>query len=334
MSDVVISSRIRLARNVAGYPFLSKCTHAQRADVELLLRRRIEKLDIGQDLFYVDIDKADQLDRQVLVERHLISRQQADGEGSRGVGITQAETVAMMVNEEDHLRIQVLRSGLRLAEAWEEIDRIDDLLGADLEYAFHERFGYLTACPTNVGTGIRVSVMLHLPALKLTGQIEQVFQAARDMRLAVRGLYGEGTEAVGDLYQLSNQTTLGKSEQQIIHDFEKIVPKVIEYELHARKMLLRDKPCALDDKIWRAYGMLQYARRVSSEETLFLLSHLRMGVTLGRIDRLNLEMVNELLLSTQPGHLQKLRGQRLADDERDVVRAEHIRRRLGGTSEN
>ena len=335
MSEIVISSRIRLARNVAGYPFLSKCTASQRSELEQVLRGSIEKLEIGQGLFYVDVDKAAALDRQVLVERHLISRQQAEGEGSRGVAVSEAETVALMVNEEDHLRIQVLRSGFRLADAWDEIDRIDDLLGATLEYAFHDRFGYLTACPTNVGTGIRVSVMLHLPALKLTGQIEQVFQAARDMRLAVRGLYGEGTEAIGDLYQLSNQTTLGKRELQVIEELERIVPKVIEYEQHAREALLRDKPHAVDDKVWRAFGMLQYARSVSSEETLFLLSHLRMGVNLGRIDRLTLETVNELLLATQPGHLQKLQGDReLPDEQRDQVRAAYIRQCLGGLTNN
>jgi protein arginine kinase len=334
MSETVISSRIRLARNVAGYPFLSKCSESQRRELQELLQKKILQLALGQELFYVDMEEADELDRQVLVERHLISRQHAEGEGSRGVVISRGETVAAMVNEEDHLRIQVLRSGLRLDEAWEEINRIDDLLEQGLEYAFHPRFGYMTACPTNMGTGLRVSVMLHLPALKLTGQIDQVFQAARDMKLAVRGLYGEGTEAVGDFYQISNQTTLGKSEEQIIREFERIVPKVIEYEQRARQALVKEKVHALDDKVWRAYGMLQYARTVSSEETMFLLSHLRMGVNLGRIDKLDLQTVNNLFLATQPGHLQKLRGERLDGEQRDVVRAEYIRERLNGPSEN
>jgi len=334
LSEVVISTRIRLARNLAGFPFLSRCNAQQRNDVQKLLKEQIERLDLGQEIFYVDIDQADELDRLVLMERQLISRQHAEGEGSRGVGISAGETIALMVNEEDHLRIQVLRSGLGLPETWDEIDRIDDMLGESLEYAYHQRYGYLTACPTNVGTGIRVSVMLHLPALKFTSQLDQVFQAARDMRLAVRGLYGEGTEAVGDFYQLSNQTTLGKSEGQIISEFEQILPKVIDYEKQARQALLRDKLTSLDDKIWRAYGMLQYARSVSSEETLFLLSHLRMGVNLGRIDQLSLKTVNELMLSTQPGHLQKLRGERLAGEQRDAIRAEYIRQRLHGPSEN
>lgn len=334
MSEVVISSRIRLARNVAGFPFLSKCDESQRREIQQMLRLKTEQLATGQQMFYIDIEQADELDRRVLVERHLISRQHADGEGSRGVTISQGETLALMVNEEDHLRIQVLRSGLQLMDAWEQMNRVDDLLEGALDYAFHSRFGYLTACPTNVGTGIRVSVMMHLPALKLTGRLEHVFQAARDMRLAVRGLYGEGTEAAGDFYQVSNQTTLGKNEEQIVTEFERIIPTIIEYEQNARQVLLKEKLSVLDDKIWRAYGMLEYARKVSSEETMFLLSHLRMGVNLGRIDKLSIGTVNELLLSTQPGHLQKLFSQRLDDDRRDEVRAEYIRRRLAEPSEN
>lgn len=335
MADVVISSRIRLARNLAGFPFLSKCDPEQRRQIQKLLAKTIKQINLGQEVFFFDIERADELDRQILVERHLISRQHAEAEGSRAVAVSTTETVALMINEEDHLRIQVLRSGLQLDQTWQEINRIDDLLGAHLDYAFHRRFGYLTACPTNVGTGIRVSVMLHLPALKLAGQIERVFQAARDMRLAIRGLYGEGTEAVGDFYQVSNQITLGKSEQEIIDEFKHVViPKIIDYEQRTRQAMLKQKRIALDDKIWRAYGMLQYARSVSSEETLFLLSHLRMGVNLGRIDRLNLQTVNELFLTTQPAHLQKLRGQRLDGHQRDVVRAEYIRSRLAGPSDN
>jgi protein arginine kinase len=220
-----------------------------------------------------------------------------------------------------------------LTEAWEEIDRIDSVLGERLDYAFHDRWGYLTACPTNVGTGIRVSVMLHLPALKLVNELEKVMQAARDMRLAVRGLYGEGTEASGDLYQVSNQTTLGRTEEDIIEEFkERIIPRIVEYEVKAREALVREKPIALDDKIWRAYGLLENARAVSSEETLFLLSHLRMGVSLGRMDRLKLETLNRLFLFTQPAHLQKIEGKRLDGEARSIARAEFIRRQLVGNN--
>jgi protein arginine kinase len=236
-----------------------------------------------------------------------------------------------MVNEEDHLRIQCLRSGLQLEEAWQQINSIDDHLEGKLSFSFHPRFGYLTACPTNVGTGIRVSVMLHLPALKLTGEIEKVFRAAKEMKLAVRGLYGEGTEATGDFYQISNQTTLGKSEEEIISDFRHVViPQIIEYEHRARKTLINDRTTALDDKVCRALGTLRSARLMASEETLFLLSHLRMGVNLGRVKDVNIQTVNELFLLTQPAHLQKLQGRKLDGDLRRAARAEFIRQKLNG----
>jgi protein arginine kinase len=329
MAEIVISSRIRLARNLAGFPFLSRCTDAQREDIERLVREAIDKTDLARDVFYVDIDQADDLDRLVLVERHLISRQHAEAEGSRGVVISSTERVALMTNEEDHLRMQVLRSGMRLEELWQEVNRIDDMLGGHLEYAFHPRFGYLTACPTNTGTGIRVSVMLHLPALKLVGEIEKVFRAARDMHLAIRGLYGEGTEATGDFYQISNQITLGKSEEEIIQDFMNgVVPRVVEYEKQARAALLKERVSILDDKVWRAYGTLCSARCISAEESLSHLSHLRMGVNLGRLDEVALNTVNELFQLTQPGHLQKIRGSRLSGEARSVARADLIRQRL------
>lgn len=329
MSDIVLSSRVRLARNLAGFPFLSKTTARQREEIEQFLCSRITAIPLGHETCYIDIARSSELDRQVLVERHLISRQHAEADGSRGVLVSSTEQVAMMVNEEDHLRIQVLRGGFQLDEAYAEIDRIDSLLAEHTEYAFHSRWGYLTACPTNVGTGIRVSVMLHLPGLKMTNEMERVLQAARDMHLAVRGLYGEGTEASGDFFQVSNQTTLGKTEDEIIDEFKnRIIPKIVEYETRAREALVREKPHALDDKIWRAFGVLENARAVSSEETLFLLSHLRMGVSLGRFDRLKLETVNRLFLLTQPGHLQKVRGERLDGEQRSIARAEFIRQTL------
>lgn len=330
MSDIVISSRIRLARNVSGFPFLSRASGKQRAELQRTIRGVIEQLELPDPTFYVDIENADDLDQRVLVERHLISRQHAEGEGSRGVAIGARETIALMVNEEDHLRIQSLRSGMQLDELWDEISRIDDMLGARLDYAFHRRYGYLTACPTNLGTGIRVSVMLHLPGLRMTGEMERVIRAARDMRLAVRGLHGEGTEATGDFYQISNQTTLGRSEEEILDDFKHIViPKIVDYEQQARQVLLREKTTGLDDKIWRAYGLLTNARALSSDETLALLSHLRMGVHLGRIERLEMNTINELFVLTQPAHLQKLCGSALDGEERSAARAQYIRRRLG-----
>ncbi len=334
MSEIVISSRIRLARNVAGHNFLGKCTRSQRNALEHKIRNVVlgsaSTISTSGTMLYVDLAEAPEVDRQLLVERHLISKPHAMAEGSRGVAIGDEEAVSIMVNEEDHLRIQVLKSGLQLDEAWDQINKIDDTLEAQLDFAFHPRFGYLTACPTNVGTGIRVSVMLHLPALKLTGEIEKVFRAAKDMKLAVRGLYGEGTEATGDFYQISNQTTLGKVEEDIIQDFKHVViPKIIDYEHHARRTLLSERTTALDDKVHRALGVLRTARLITSEEVLFLLSHLRMGVNLGRISDIEIRTINEILLMTQPAHLQKLLGKKVEGDIRRAARADFIRKKLG-----
>lgn len=329
LSDIVISSRIRLARNISGYQFLSRCPRDERLSLARKISNTILELAIGRQTLYVDLDNAPELDRHLLVERHLISRQHSTAEGARGVAVADDETVSIMVNEEDHLRVQVLRSGLQLDEAWEQINQIDDRLESKLDYAYHPRFGYLTACPTNVGTGIRVSVMLHLPALKLTGEIEKVFRAAKDMKLAVRGLYGEGTEATGDFYQVSNQTTLGRSEDEIINDFKHtVIPKIIDYEHHARRTLLNDRTLSLDDKVSRALGLLRNARLMATEEVLFLLSHLRMGINLGRVKDVDIRTVNDLFLLTQPAHLQKMQGRKLEGDARRAVRADLLRERL------
>jgi protein arginine kinase len=329
MSDIVISSRIRLARNLGGHRFLSRCSRPQRQEIEQLLRQTILGAQLAPQMLYVDLEHAPDIDRELLVERHLISKPHAAAEGARGVAVGESETLSIMVNEEDHLRIQVLRSGLQLDEAWQQITAIDDKLEGQLDFAYHATFGYLTACPTNIGTGIRVSVMLHLPALKLTGEIEKVFRAAKDMRLAVRGLYGEGTEATGDFYQVSNQTTLGKTEEEIIGDFKRdVIPRIITYEQHARKTLLNDRTAALDDKVYRALGTLRSARLMAGEETLFLLSHLRMGVNLGRLKDVDVKTINELFLLTQRAHLQKMHG-KMDGDVRRAARAEFIRHRLG-----
>jgi len=330
MSEVVISSRMRLARNIAGQRFLTRSTRHQRQIIEQRIRDTILAAQIAPKMLYVDLEGAPEIDRELLVERHLISKQHAAAEGARGVAVGENETVSIMVNEEDHLRIQVLRSGLQLEEAWEQISGIDDTLESKLDFSFHPRFGYLTACPTNVGTRIRVSVMLHLPALKLTGEIEKVFRAAKDLRLAVRGLYGEGTEATGDFYQISNQTTLGKTEEDIISEFKHVViPKIIDYEHHARRTLLNERTAALDDKVFRALGLLRSARLMAGEEVLFLLSHLRMGVNLGRIKDIDLRTINELFLLTQRAHLQKIQGKKMDGDVRRAARADYIRQRLG-----
>ena len=332
-SDVVISSRIRLARNLAGFPFVNRANVRQGVDILEAAKGRITSCrHLGEGLFWVDMRDSPRLDRELLVERHLVSRQlvSAGEQTPRGVAIGADETFAIMVNEEDHLRIQVLRSGMQLAEAYEQIDRIDDALEESLDFAFNPRFGYLTACPTNVGTGLRVSVMLHLPAIKLTGQIEKVRRAARDLHLAVRGLFGEGSEALGDLYQISNQTTLGRSEAEILADFEQtVVPQIIAYEQQARAALLRDRPDQLDDRVYRAWAVLTHARLLTSEETFALLSHVRLGVNLGRLDAIDLRSLNELLLICQPAHLQRIMGKSMDPAQRRMARAKLVRQRLG-----
>ena len=329
-NEIVISSRIRLARNLAGYPFVNRASPRQLKEIVERCRDTITQQNLGDQLLWVDLQACPEVDRQLLVERHLISRQHGVGDKvPRAVAIAAQETFSVMVNEEDQLRIQVLRSGMQLSQAYEQIMHIDDALENRLEYAFSQQLGYLTACPTNVGTGIRVSVMMHLPALQLTGEIEKVKRAARDMHLAVRGLFGEGSEAMGDLFQISNQTTLGRSELEILADFERtIVPQIISYEQQARQALVRLRPDQLDDKIWRAWGILTNARMISTEEVLSLLSHLRLGVNVARIDRTDIPTINELFLLTQPAHLQKLTGQELEQTARREARAKLIRQKL------
>lgn len=329
MSDVVLSSRIRLARNLADRPFLPAASASERTEIYRTIVDELLAGSLDGRAIVVDMDKADTVDREFLVERHLISRQHAGGEGTRGVTISPEETRAIMINEEDHLRMQTLRSGLQLKSAWEEVSEIDDVLGERLPFAFDRQLGFLTACPTNVGTGIRVSVMVHLPALKMTKEIERVARAARDMRLAIRGLYGEGTEAVGDLYQISNQTTLGVAEEDVIETLGgRTIPKIVEYEQIARDTLCRTRASHLDDKIWRAYGILRNARRISHDETQTLLSPLRMGIHLGRFHEFDIHLLNELFLYTQPAHLRKIHGRALSEDEEPAVRAEYLRTRL------
>jgi protein arginine kinase len=350
LADIVISSRIRLARNIAGYKFLSCCSDDEKSAILLKLKDILMSLKLGDKVFYLSVDKTPVLSRHFLVERHLISRHHAFGKGPRGVVIAQGEFFTAMINEEDHLRIQVLKGGLQLSKCAEQINRIDNMIEAKVDYAFSPRFGYLTACPTNLGTGIRVSVMLHLPALKITGQIEKFLNATRDMNLAVRGLFGEGTQASGDFYQLSNQVTLGVSESDIVGQFEKsVIPEIVEYEQAARKQLLSKEPELLDDKISRAMALLRNAHLISSQEALLLLSHLRMGINMheqmgastpaikklcGPSDRadkqtgLSIATINRLFMLTQPAHLQLNHGKTLDPAHRDALRAQIIRSTL------
>lgn len=324
-SGIVISTRVRVARNVAGYPFLKRMTPEQRVEVREQIRAAQDELHLLADPVYMPLDTVSDLDRQFLVERHLISRELAAGEGPRAVIFSAGEAESLMINEEDHLRLQVLSSGLQLQEAWRQAGRLDDQLEQKLDFAFSSRLGYLTACPTNVGTGLRVSVMMHLPALVITRQIEKVFQAIARMRLAVRGLYGEGTQASGDFYQISNQVTLGRSEEEILETLSLTIPRIIDYEHKAREALLRESTTLLEDRIWRALGILTCARRISSDETMTLLSAVRMGLYLKIARDLDLGMINKLFVDTLPAHLQMQSGRELSQEQRDVKRATLIR---------
>jgi protein arginine kinase len=331
-SDIVMSSRIRLARNLAQFPFPNRADDAARAEIEEILHGQIERMSSIRPLSYIPVSNLEALDRQMLVECQLISREHSENRGRRGVGISDEENVSLMVNEEDHLRMQVLHSGFALDECWAEIDRIDDAIESEVTYAFSDRLGYLTACPTNCGTGIRVSVLLHLPALVITKEIQKVFQALQKIGLAVRGLYGEGSQAMGDFYQISNQVTLGKSEQQLIKTIQDVVPNILSYERRVRNALVKENRRGLHDQVSRAYGILRNAQTISSEETMHLLSSVRMGINLGLIDDLEIPTVNELFIHTQPAHLQKIRHEKLESAERNVARASYIRQRLSGRS--
>jgi len=327
--DVVVSTRIRLARNLADHHFTNRSNHHQKAEVEAKLRDCVTSLDLPYPLKYVDIAHLETLDRQFLVERQLISRELASVlDGPRGAAFDERESVSLMINEEDQLRLQVMRSGLSLDAAWEEIDRIDDMIEAKLNYAFHEQFGYLTACPTNVGTGMRASVMLHLPALGMTKQIEKAFKALQKINLVVRGLYGEGSRASGDFYQISNQVTLGKSEAAALTDIREVIHEIMRYERLARTALVRESRQSMQDRVARAIGMLQSATMMTSEETMDLLSSVRLGLHLKLRDEVPLELVNELFLHSQPAHLQKLMGETLDGEARNTARAEYLRSRL------
>jgi protein arginine kinase len=296
--------------------------------VRELAARAVEGSRLLQGSLTVRLDEIGELDRRFLVERHLSSREHARGDDGTALVVGDREILSVMVNEEDHLRIQTLRSGFRLDAAMEEINRLDDELEERLDYAFLPDVGYLTSCPTNAGTGLRASVMLHLPGLVMVEQINQVLQAIAKLGLAVRGLYGEGTEASGNLFQISNQVTLGMAEADIVENLGKVIGQIVEHEKKAQGSLFKRSLKALEDRVYRAYGLLTGARIITSKETIELLSALKLGLDF-RLIPLDLGTINELFIVTQPAHLQKLAGRELKPEERDVFRAELIRQRLG-----
>lgn len=328
-SDVVVSTRIRLARNLANFPFGTRATAAQKAEIEAKAREAVLAAEIPGNLHYLAVNGLPSLDRQFLVERQLISRELSTVlDGPRGVAFDDRESTSIMINEEDHLRLQVMRSGMALDEAWEQINAVDDALEAKVSYAFHDQFGYLTACPTNVGTGMRASVMLHLPALGLTKEIEKVFRSLQKMHLVVRGLYGEGSRASGDLYQVSNQITLGKAESRILLEIRETIGSILDYERRARSVLLKERRQAEQDRVARAIGTLGSATMITSEETMELLSTVRLGIQLRLLDDVPATTINQLFIHTQAAHLQKIMGGTLDGEERNAARAKYLRNRL------
>ncbi|MEM0967729.1 MAG: protein arginine kinase [Verrucomicrobiota bacterium] len=327
-SDIVVTSRIRLARNVAGYSFPGWSKKSERADLLENLRPHIEELTEMGDPFSKELKQLDAIKKQFLVERHLISREHAAKSVGSAAIINAPQTLSIMVNEEDHLRMQAILPGLQLVEAYDFLDAVDSKLENHVSYAYDNRWGYLTACPTNLGTGMRASAMLHLPALVLDEQINQVIQAVNKIGLAVRGLYGEGTEALANLFQVSNQSTLGESEPDIITKLGKVISQMIEHEQNARNKLLEEKAHVLFDHISRAYAILRHAHILPSKEALNHLSMLRLGIDLGFFAKEEQKLIDVLLMEIQPAHLQIEARRKLGAEDRDQIRAEIMRRRL------
>lgn len=331
-ADIVVSSRIRLARNLAGFPFASKLAKEQEEDVIDTVEQAVFRAPFLKDVFFVRYHDMTELDKQFLLERHLISREHAVEQGEKAVAVSPNEVVSLMILEEDHLRLQAFQSGFNFTEAWRIVSEIMNDLEKNLPFSFHTNLGYLTACPTNVGTGLRASCMLHLPGLVLTKQVNKVLQALAKLNLATRGLYGEGSQAAGNFFQISNQITLGQNEEEILNGLEKVIQQMISHEKEARQYLVEKRKTKFEDQIWRALGVLKSARIISSGEAVQLLSMVRLGLDLGVIQNLKFAELNNLFLNIQPAHLQKHTGRALGTSDRDARRAELIREKLKGVS--
>ena len=329
-SNIAISTRIRIARNIAGQLYFNRASDSDREKTLNMVTSAIEKSSFFKNALFFKMKDISDLDRDFLVERHLMSREHTKEVAHKGLVVEEKEIASAMLNEEDHIRLQVLQSGFNLTEAWRIIDGIDTELGKYISFDFSNKFGYLTSCPTNTGTGLRASVMLHLSALAMTNQIENVFDAISKLGLTMRGFYGEGTEALGDFFQISNQVALGHSEMDILDNLERIINKIIAREEATRKTLLIRKKEEISDRVCRSYGTLQNARIITSGETIKLLSAIRLGADLGLLKNIDTVTINEILLLTQPAHLQKLEGKQISPYERDIRRSDLIRERLKG----
>jgi len=329
-SDIVISSRIRLARNIDGFSFFNWSSPEKKEKLLETIKSAINTSKFLKGFNFFRMGDLTEIDRQFLVERHLVSPEHGTDPDHKALVIDDREIVSVMINEEDHLRIQVLQPGLNIVEAWRIADEIDTDLSKKLPYAFSDKLGYLTACPTNIGTGLRASVMMHLPALVMTNQIGKVFQAISKLGLTMRGFYGEGTEAIGNFFQVSNQVTLGRAEVDLVDKIGSIADKIVKREETTRNMLINRSKDELDDQICRAQGTLQNARIITSSETIKLLSVVRLGVDLGLVAGIDKTLMNDLLILIQPAHLQKIEGKLLTADQRDSKRAELLRKKIKG----
>ncbi|WP_281976221.1 protein arginine kinase [Halobacillus litoralis] len=329
-SDIVMSSRIRLARNFSQYPFPIIASEDSLDKVLDFFSQEFKKRSFRdyKDFEMVQMKALQPIEKRVLVEKHLISPHLAEKSDKSATLISQNEQVSIMINEEDHIRIQLYFPGFQLDQALEQASQLDDWLEDKIDYAFDEKRGYLTSCPTNVGTGMRASVMMHLPALSMTQQINRMTPAINQLGLVVRGIYGEGSEAVGSIFQISNQITLGKSEEDIVEDLHSVVKQLIDQERRARDALMRGSGIQLEDRIFRSYGVLKNSRIIESKEAAKCLSDLRLGIDLGFIDHIPRTILNELMVLTQPGFLQQYAEATLNPEERDIRRASLIRERL------
>ena len=329
-ADIVMSTRIRLARNLTGFRFPLSFSENEALQVDQSVSAVLLDADaeLESTFSYIDIKELSTLNRQVLVEKHLISPKLAQSEVTGAVLLSDDEAISVMINEEDHIRIQCIFPGLQLREAWTQANNVDDLLEKGLPYAFDEQFGYLTSCPTNSGTGLRASVMMHLPALTMTKQMNRLVTTITRLGMVVRGIYGEGSEALGNVYQISNQTTLGKSEEDILTDLQSITEQIIQKEREARTALLNTRASVLEDRLYRSLGVITYARLLTTEEAGRCLSDVRLGIDLGLIKGVDVSILNECMIFMQPGFLQKYAGISLKPEERDVFRAKLFRERL------
>jgi protein arginine kinase len=327
-SNIVISSRIRLARNLKRIPFSHWANKKQKEEVLKKVKQAVASNNYTKDALFLQMADLNNLDKQFLIERHVISREHALRADHKAVVIGDREILSIMINEEDHLRIQVMQSGFNLEQAWRIISRIDQEFEKKLNYACSGEWGYLTACPTNTGTGLRASVMLHLPALVMSKQIDKVLQAITKLNLTARGFYGEGTEASGNFFQISNQVTLGHSEEDILDNIERIIKQVIGHEQNARKALLDQDRARIEDRVWRSYATLKNAHIITSKEAIDLFSNVRLGIDMEILKGLNVQAVNHIFILIQPAHLQKIEGKALSPQERDIKRAELIRKEL------